>query len=67
MSLSGDTAATSMVTQPYLLRLIRGAFPVNLHFLNNDKSYILDFFTIYTIDHGLSFGGIKSVFSFSIF
>jgi len=38
-------------------------FPVNFHFLNNDKSFVLDFFTMTTIEYGLSFDGIKNVFS----
>lgn len=41
-------------------------FLINLHFLNNDKSYIIDFVTIYTIEYELPFDGIKSVFSFNI-
>ncbi len=36
-------------------------FSVNFHFRENDNRYKRDFFTIYTIDHGLSFGGIKSI------
>jgi hypothetical protein len=36
-------------------------FSVNFHFLNNNKSYNRDFFTIDTIDDGLSFHGIESV------
>ena len=36
------------------------SFLVNLHCLNDDKSYNRDFFTPYTIDYGLSFDGIKS-------
>ena len=40
---------------------IEDYLPVNFYFLNNDKSYNRDFFTIYTIDDGLSFGGIKSI------
>jgi len=34
----------------------------NFHFLNNDKNYNEDFFTIGTIDDGLSFDDIKSYF-----
>ncbi len=36
-------------------------FSVNFHFPENDKGYNRDFFVIYTIDDGLSFGGIKSI------
>ena len=36
-------------------------FPVNLYFLDNNKSYNRDFFTINTIDDELSFHGIESV------
>ncbi len=36
-------------------------FSVNFHFPENDKGYNRDFFTIYTIDDGLSFGGVKSI------
>ena len=42
-------------------------FSINFHFLNNDKSYKRDFFTIYTIDDGLSFHDIKSILSSDIF
>ena len=35
-------------------------FPANFHFLNNDKAFNRDFFTIYTIDHGLSFDNNRS-------
>ena len=42
-------------------------FSVNFHFLNNNKSYNRDFFTINTIDHGLSFHNIKSILSSVIF
>jgi hypothetical protein len=42
-------------------------FSVNFHFLNNDKSYNRDFFTIDTIDDGLSFHDIESVLSSNIF
>jgi hypothetical protein len=43
--------------------LILQYFHVNFHFLNNDKSYNRDFFTIDTIDDGLSFHCIESVLS----
>ena len=42
-------------------------FSVNFRFLNNDKSYDRDFFTIDTIDDELSFHGIKSPLSLNIF
>jgi hypothetical protein len=42
-------------------------FSVNFHFLSNNKSYNRDFFTIDTIDDGLSFHGIESVLWSNIF
>ena len=42
-------------------------FPVNFHFLDNDKSDNRDFFTIDTIYDGVSFDGIESVLSSNIF
>ena len=36
-------------------------FSINFHFPENDKRYNRDFFTIYTIDDGLHFGGVKSI------
>ncbi len=42
-------------------------FSVNFHFLNNDKSYDKDFFTIDTIDDRLSFYDIESVLSLNVF
>ncbi len=42
-------------------------FSVNFHFLNNDKSYSRDFFTIDTIGYGLSFDGIEGAFSLKFF
>ena len=42
-------------------------FSVNFHFLNNDKSYNSDFFTIDTIDDWLSFRHIETVLSSNIF
>ena len=42
-------------------------FSVNFHFLNNDKSYNSDFFTIDTIDDWLSFRDIETVLSCNIF
>ena len=41
--------------------------PVKFHFLNNNKSYNRDFFTIDTIDDGLSFHGIESFLLSNIF
>jgi len=38
MNLSGDIVVTSIVTQSYLVCFAIVFFPVNLHFLNNDKS-----------------------------
>ena len=38
-------------------------FSVNFYFLNNDKSYKSDFFTIDTINDGLSYDRKKSPFS----
>ena len=38
-------------------------FSVNFHFPENDKRHSRDFFTIYTLDHGLSVDGIKSILS----
>ncbi len=37
------------------------------YFPNNDKSYKRDFFTINTVNHGLSFRGIKDTLLFTIF
>jgi hypothetical protein len=42
-------------------------FSVNFHFLNKDKGYNRNFFTIDTIDDRLSFHGIEGVLSFNIF
>jgi len=42
-------------------------FSVNFHFLNNDKSYNSDFFTIDTIDDRLPFRDIETVLSSNIF
>ena len=47
--------------QPYFELFTVQHFSVNFNFLNNSKSYNRDFFTIYTINYGLSFDGIKSV------
>ena len=44
-----------------LVYLLEHYFSVNFHFPENDKRYKRDFFTIYTIDDGLCFGGIKSI------
>ncbi len=45
----------------YLVYLLQHYFSVNFDFPENDKRYSRDSFTIYTIHHGLSFGGIKSI------
>jgi len=42
-------------------------YSVNFHFLNNDKSYSRDFFTIDTIGYGLSCDGIEGAFSLKFF
>jgi len=42
-------------------------FSVNFHFLNNNKSYSRDFFTIDTIGYGLSFDGIEGTFPLKFF
>ncbi len=47
--------------------LIVQYFSVKFHFLNNNKSYNRDSFTIDTTDDGLSFHGIESVLSSNIF
>jgi len=47
--------------------LIRHYVSVKSHFLNNDKSYKRDFFTINTFNYGLSFGGIGSPLLSNIF
>jgi len=41
--------------------------PLKSHFLNNDKSYKRDFFTINTFNQGLSFGSIESALLSYIF
>jgi hypothetical protein len=45
----------------YLVYFLEPYFSINFHFLNNDKSYNRDLFTIYTIDDGLYVDGIKSI------
>jgi hypothetical protein len=45
----------------HLEYLVKHYLSLNSNFLSNDKRYNRDFFTIYTIDDGLSFGGIKSI------
>ncbi len=47
-------------SQPYFAFFTLQHFSVNFHFLKNGQSYDGDFFPIYTINHGLSFDGIKS-------
>jgi hypothetical protein len=66
MSCSGDIVVTSIGTEPHLECLSDKYFSVNFHFLNNDKSCNRDFFTIDTIDGGLSFHGIRSPLSTNI-
>ena len=61
MSRSGDIDVPSKEGRVFLEYLILQYFPVKFVFLNNDKSYKRDFFTIDTIDDGLSFHGIESV------
>ena len=63
MSRSGDIDVTSKEGSGIFEYLILRHFPVKFYFLNNDKSYNRDFFTIDTIDDGLSFHGIESVLS----
>ena len=63
MSHFGDIDDTSMRGRSHLEYFIVQYFPVNLCFLNNNKSYNRDFFTINTIDDELSFHGIESVLS----
>jgi hypothetical protein len=43
--------------------LIAQYFSVNSHFIDNNRSYKGEFFTIDTIDDGLSFDAIKSILS----
>jgi len=45
----------------HLEYLVKQNFSVNFHLLRNDKSFNGDFFTIGTIDSGLSFHGIKTI------
>ena len=59
MSHSGDIDVASVGTQRYLEWKILQYFSVNFHFLMNDKSDNRDFFTIDTIDDGLSFYDIE--------
>lgn len=42
-------------------------FSVNIYFLNNDKRYHKDFFTIDTINDGLSFDSVENISSLSNF
>src|SRR5438132_5922344 len=71
MSPSGDIDNTSIwgysIFGVFLEYFGEQYFSINFHFLNNNKSYNRDFFTINTIDHGLSFHGIKSILSWEIF
>ena len=61
MSHSRDIDDTSNEDGSHLEYLTVQYFSVNFHFLESDKRYNRDFFTIYTIDDGLSFGGIQSI------
>ncbi len=45
--------------------IIIAIFSVNFHFLKNNKSYDRDFFTIHTLNGGLSFDRIESTLSSS--
>jgi hypothetical protein len=67
MSHSEDIDVPSVRGRVYLGYFVVQYFSVNFHFLNNDKSYKSDFFTIDTIDDGLSFDGIESAFSPNFF
>ena len=60
MSHSGDIGVTSKAGRLNFEYFADQYFSVNFHFLNNDKSYKRDFFTIDTINHGLSFDSIES-------
>ena len=63
MSRSGDIDVTSTKRSTILEYLILQYVPVKFYFLNKNKSYNRDFFTVDTIDDGLSFHGIESVLS----
>ena len=63
MSCSGDIVVTSTGTKLHLGCFPEQYFSVNSPVLDNSKSYNRDFFTIDTIDDGLSFGGIQSILS----
>ena len=39
---------------------------VNFYFLNNGKRYNRDFFSMNTIDNGLSFDGVRNILSLKI-
>ena len=67
MSRSGDIDDTSIGGRLNLEYFAEQYFSVNFHFLNNDKSYNSDFFTIDTIDDWLSFRHIETVLSSNIF
>jgi ABC-type uncharacterized transport system fused permease/ATPase subunit len=43
------------------------SFSVNFHFLKNGKRCNQDFFTMNTIEYGLSFGNVKSILSLNFF
>ena len=63
MSPSGDIDDTISGGRVYLEYFESQHFSVDFQFLNNDKSYKSDFFTIDTINDGLSCDGKKSLFS----
>ena len=63
MSHSGDIDDTSIGGGAHFLHFKEHYFSVNFHFLKNGKRYHWDFFTIDTIDDGLSFDAIKSILS----
>ena len=49
--------------KPFLTHFLQHDILVNLHFLRNDKRCVRDFFTIDTIEHGLSSDNSKSILS----
>ena len=51
----------------YLVYLLEHYFSVNFHLPDNDKRYSPKFFTIYTIDDGLSFRVLKVSYSQTLF
>ncbi len=67
MSCSGDIVVTSTGTKLHLGCFPEQYFSVNSPVLDNSKSYNRDFFTINTIDDGLSFHAIESSLSTNFF